>query len=71
MVEQGGVRANISMKALGVFQNCLSRQLNEAVRIAMLTADSIVNSKAEWHQVPLLRVVPVTGLQEEQVGGRV
>ena len=28
-----------------------------------------MNSKAEWHQAPLVRVVPVTGLQEDQVAG--
>ena len=47
----------------------MSRQVNEAVRIEISTADCIMNSKAEWHQAPLVRVVPVTGLQEEQVAG--
>ena len=69
MVEHGSTRADFSMKVLGVFWSCLSRQVNEAVRIEMSTADCIMNSKAEWHQAPLVRVVPVTGLQEEQVAG--
>ena len=28
-----------------------------------------MNSKAEFHQAPLVRVVPVTGLLEEQEAG--
>ena len=69
MVDHGGKIAKFSMKILGVFHSCLSRQVNEAVRIEISTADCIMNSKAEWHQAPLVRVVPVTGLQEEQVAG--
>ena len=45
------------------------RQANEAVRIEMSTADCVMNSKAEFHQAPLIRVVPVTGLLEEQEAG--
>ena len=45
------------------------RQVNEAVRIEMSTADCVMNSKAEFHQAPLVRVVPVTGLLEEQEAG--
>ena len=35
----------------------------------MSTADCVMNSKAEFHQAPLVRVVPVTGLLEEQEAG--
>ena len=45
------------------------RQVNEAVRIEMSTADCVMNSKAEFHQAPIIRVVPVTGLLEEQEAG--
>ena len=69
MVDNGGKIAKFSMNILGVFHSCLSRQVNKAVRIEISTADCIMNSKAEWHQAPLVRVVPVTGLQEEQVAG--
>ena len=57
------------MKQTNVFKSCLTRQVNEAVRIEMSTADCIMNSKAEFHQAPLVRVVPVTGLLEEQEAG--
>ena len=41
-------------------------QCNEAVRIEMSIADFLLNSKAELYQAPLVRVVPVMGLREEQ-----
>ena len=40
--------------------------MNEAVRIEMSKADCVMNSRAEFHQAPLVRVVPVVGLKEEQ-----
>ena len=42
------------------------RQVNEAVRIGGAKAECIMNSKAEFHQAPLVRVVPVVGLEQEQ-----
>ena len=63
----GVKRANFSMRVLGCFSGCLEkRQVNEAVRIGSSKADSIMNSKAEFHQAPLVRVVPVVGLEQEQ-----
>ena len=55
-----------SKRVLGCFSGCLERQVNEAVRIGSSKADSIMNSKAEFHQAPLVRVVPVVGLEQEQ-----
>ena len=54
------------MKQTNVFRSCLVRQVNEAVRIEMSTADCVMNSKSEFHQAPLVRVVPLNGLVEEQ-----
>ena len=42
------------------------RQVNEAVRIGMSDAECLMNSKSEFHQAPLVRVVATTGLQDEQ-----
>ena len=39
------------------------------VRIEMSKADCVMNSKSEFHQAPLVRVVPVNGLVEEQGAG--
>ena len=69
LVEHNGIEAEFSMKQTNVFKSCLTRQVNEAVRIEMSTADCVMNSKAEFHQAPLVRVVPVTGLLEEQEAG--
>ena len=69
LVEHDGMKAEFSMKQTNVFNSCLARQVNEAVRIEMSTADCVLNSKAEFHQAPLVRVVPVTGLMEEQEAG--
>ena len=66
VLEHGGVKAEFSMRALGSYQSCLVRQVNEAVRIGSSKAESIMNSKAEFHQAPLVRVVTVVGLEEEQ-----
>ena len=40
--------------------------LQEAVRIDKSQADCLMNSKTEFHQAPIVRVVPTTGLQELQ-----
>ena len=69
LVEHDGMKAEFSMKQTNVFKTCLVRQVNEAVRIEMSKADCILNSKAEFHQAPLVRVVPVTGLLEDQEAG--
>ena len=69
LVEHDGRKAEFSMKQTNVFKTCLVRQVNEAVRIEMSKADCILNSKAEFHQAPLVRVVPVTGLLEDQEAG--
>ena len=54
------------MKVVGVHRSCSVRQVNEAVRIIILEAGCIMNSKSEFHQAPLVRVVPTPGLLEEQ-----
>ena len=69
LVEHEGRKAEFSMKQTNVFGSCLVRQVNEAVRIEMSKADCVMNSKSEFHQAPLVRVVPVNGLVEEQGAG--
>ena len=69
LIEHEGMKAEFSMKQTNSFKSCLVRQVNEAVRIEMSTADCVMNSKAEFHQAPLVRVIPVTGLLEEQEAG--
>ena len=54
------------MKVLGVFYTCLVRQVNEGVRIQKSRAQCLMNSKTEFPQHPVVRIIPVRGLQEEQ-----
>ena len=58
------------MKVVGQHMSCLNRQVNEAVRVSAMKADMVLNSKSEWHQAPLIRVIPVSGLLGEQEGSR-
>ena len=61
---QAGERVEFSMEVIGNFHSCLVRQVNEGVRIKRSKAD-LINSKAEFHQHPVVRVVPKRGLQNE------
>ena len=71
LVAHEGQRVEFSMKVVGNFHSCLVRQVNEGVRIKRSRAE-LMNSKAEFHQHPVVRVVPTQGLQNEpgeQAGG--
>ena len=46
--------------------SCLERQINEAVRITSSKADFVLNSRSEFHQAPIVRLVATNGLQAEQ-----
>lgn len=52
----------------------MARQVNDGVRIQRSRADYLFNSKSEFHQHPVVRVVPMRGIQveqgEDQGGGR-
>ena len=54
------------MKVLRVFYTCLVRQVNEGVRIQRSKALCVMNSKLKFHQHPVVRIIPLRGLQEEQ-----
>ena len=69
LLEHEGQLAEFSMKQTNVFGSCPVRQVNEAVRIEMSKVDYVMNSKSEFHQAPLVRVVPVNSLVEEQGAG--
>ena len=62
----GGDKVDFTMTALGSFRSCLKRQVNESVRISSSQADILLNSKSEFHQAPLTRLVAFTGLHGEQ-----
>ena len=66
LIQHNGEKAKFSMKVLGVFYTCLVRQVNEGVRIKTSKAHCVMNSKSEFHQHPVVRIIPLRGLQEEQ-----
>ena len=65
-LEHGGEKVEFKMKALRSFKSCLLRQVNEAVRISSSRADIMLNSKSEFHQAPLTRLVAYRGLHGDQ-----
>ena len=65
-LEHDREKVQFQMKALRSFKSCLMRQVNEPVRISSSRADMLLNSKNEFHQAPLTRLVAFRGLQGEQ-----
>ena len=65
-IQHGGVKAEFIVQSTGSHKTPMRRQINEAVRINMSRADIILNSRAEFHQAALVRVVPQRGLMVEQ-----
>ena len=65
-LKHGGTKVKLSLKVCGRFQSCLVRQVNEPVRMMRAKADCLLNSKSDFHQAPLVRVVALTGLRDEQ-----
>ena len=70
LIAHDGTQAEFSMTVLKVHRTPMVRQINEAVRIIISKAECILNSKSEWHQAPMVRVIPVSGLQEDQGAAR-
>ena len=54
--EHAGGDPNFKAKITGVFKDTLSRQVSEGVSIRH-GGRSVLNSKSEWHQPPLWRVM--------------
>ena len=66
VLEHNSQEAEFIMEIIQCHSTCLSRQVHEAARILRTDAEIILNSKSEFHQTPLMRVVATNGLQEEQ-----
>ena len=65
-LKHDGVKQAFTMKVLRSFSSCLERQVNEGVRITLSQAEEIMNSKKEFHQPPIVRVVATRGLHAGQ-----
>ena len=67
VLEHNGEKQSFVMKTLKSFKSCLQRQVNEAVRISASKIEVVVmNSRNEFHQAPIIRVVAATGLHASQ-----
>ena len=53
-----GVGLHALYEVEGTFNSCLDRQVREGVLITYGEADEIMNSKTEYHQPGVTRVVP-------------
>ena len=61
--------STLSYKVEGTFKSCLDRQVQEGVRITYDESDELLNSKSEFHQPGVTRVV-TTREVAERAGGR-
>ena len=61
MTHSGSLDVSYSMKVVRYFKEPLTRQVNEAVRIANCGATSQLNSKTEWHGPATVRLVAEGG----------
>ena len=64
-----GEPSTFSYKVEGTFRSCLDRQVQEGVRITLDESDELLNSKSEYHQPGVMRVV-TTREVAERPGGR-
>ena len=61
MSQWGSRDVSYSMKLEGCFRDPLTRQVNEAMRIANCKSTTQLNSKAEWHGPATVRLVAEGG----------
>ena len=58
------------MDAVSCHSPCQDRQVNEMVRIGSTKDEVLINSKSDFQQAPLVRLVATTGLMEEQTSSQ-
>ena len=68
-IQHGGRKVEFKMDALRAYKYPMVRQVNEGARVRLTDADICMNSKSEFHQPGIVRVVAVRGnVNEEQTG---
>jgi hypothetical protein len=62
-LQHGGKKGKFSMEVTGTFNKCLERLGDEGMRVreSEIEADILMNSKMEFHQPPISRVITVRG----------
>ena len=66
VVQHEGRKVDFLMEVTGTFRHNIERQANEGVRVRESKANIVMNSKAEFHQPPITRVVIMRGNRDEQ-----
>ena len=70
LIQHQGVDQGWRIEVTRAFRKPMLRQINEGVRIAQAEVGAVIlNSRSEFHQAPMVRVVPTRGIhltQEEQ-----
>ena len=66
IIQHGGEAAEFSVTVKGVFQKPMQRQIHEAVMIERSEAAILMNSRSEFRQAPIIRVVTTRGLLQTQ-----
>ena len=69
ILEHSGEEATFRMEVVSMHSTCLDRQVHEMVRIGGSEAEVVLNSKSDFQQAPLVRLVATTGLLGEQGEG--
>ena len=68
-IQHEGRKVQFKMDALRAFKYPMVRQVNEGARVRLTEADVCMNSKSEFHQPGIVRVVLVRGnVNEERTG---
>jgi hypothetical protein len=74
-LQHGGIAGKFSMEVTGTFRSCVTRLADEGIRVREDEddVDILMNSRMEFHQPPISRVVAMRGNsredQEERQGG--
>ena len=66
MIQHAGVMPDFKLTALSSHKTPMERQNREWVQIMLGSGQITLNSRAEFYQTPIIRVVPVRGLQNDQ-----
>jgi hypothetical protein len=70
-IHHQGEEPDFKMTITGRFKGCHERLEDEATRIRETNAQILMNSKTQWHQPPIKRVVVVTGnTNDDQIGAQ-
>jgi hypothetical protein len=70
-IQHDGMIGRFSMEVTGTFETCVPRLADEGMRVREVAGkvDILMNSRSEFHQPPIVRMVAVRGnINEEQQG---